>query len=107
MESTSSTEVNSPQVIYTEEQLEELKCRIESELETLESIYVDEGVVQQQPKVATVVKTKVNETVSDEQAQAEAELINAKILEAAQKQHISATAVFRVPKGKKTSKKPQ
>jgi hypothetical protein len=30
--------------------------------------------------------------------------MNAKILEAAQKQHISATAVFRVPKGKKGAK---
>jgi Tfp pilus assembly protein PilZ len=57
--------------------------------------------------VAKIIKTKVIESVSDEQAQAEADLMNAKILEAAQKQHISATAVFRVPKGKKGPKKPQ
>jgi hypothetical protein len=83
MESTSPTEINSPAVVYTDEQFEELKSRIECELETLESIYVDEGVVQQQPKVAKIIKTKVIESISDEQAQAEADLMNKKILEAA------------------------
>lgn len=61
----SKAEGNSP--VFTPEQYEYLKSRIELELETLESIYVDEGVVQQQPKVTKVVKSRPK----DEQAQEE------------------------------------
>ena len=51
MESSSSLEARSPGIVFTKEECTELKARIEEELETLESIYVDEGVVHQPPKV--------------------------------------------------------
>lgn len=102
MESSSSTEAKSPGIIFTEEQCEELKGRILEELETLESIYVDEGVVHQPPKVTQIVKSK---PISEEQLQEKAELMNAKILEAAERQHVSSAATIRMqkkqPKGKK------
>ena len=46
MECYSSSEINSPAVQHTLEECEELNNRILLELDVLESIYVDEGVVQ-------------------------------------------------------------
>jgi hypothetical protein len=45
MECYSSSEINSPAVQHTLEECEELNNRILLELDVLESIYVDEGVV--------------------------------------------------------------
>lgn len=106
MECTDQAELNSP--TWTEEQCQELKARIEQELETLESIYVDEGVVQQAPRVVQITKIRAKDQQAlEEQAEAQAEIMNAKIMEAAEHQHIAIAAACRLPKAKaKAAKKP-
>jgi len=69
-----------------------LEC-LNEEIETLESIYADEGVVVSHPEIVTVTRHTLfpnkKSTVDNELAIA----MQAKIMEAAEKQHIKAIAL--------------